>query len=110
MQGKETTEELDQYDTLLRSMEEGLLVSINNEAQSELPTGELRVEHSSDDRTEVRLKRGFEDWMKVHRDARGDLVLSDVTEDGLSYEADVITIEIIGLDGTDDSRTDGDAE
>lgn len=88
----------DQYDTLLRSMNEGLLVSVNNSAYSATPSFELRVEHSRDDETHVSLSGPGDSWYRIYRDRRGDLIYSEVTEDGLSYEDDVVTLEIIGLD------------
>ncbi len=91
--------ETDQYDTLLRAMEEGLLVSINNESNGSLPSDELRVEYSRDDETNVQLTGPGESHWKIHRDRRGELVYSEMTENGLSYEDEVVTIEVIGLDG-----------
>lgn len=92
------TTSTDQYDTLLRAMEEGLLISINNDAKGSIPSDELRVEHSRDDETHVSLTGAFDSYWQIHRDRSGDLVYSEMTDDGLSYEDDVITLEIIGLD------------
>lgn len=99
--GTEQEEEMsdtDQYDTLLRTMSEGLLVSINNGASDSIPSDELRVEHSRDDETNVVLTGAFGSRWKITRDRSGDLVYYEVTEDGLSYQDDVITFEVIGLD------------
>lgn len=92
------TTSTDQYDTLLRAMEEGLLISINNDAKGSLPSDELRVEFSRDDETHVSLSGAFGSHWRIHRDHPGDLVYSEVTDDGLSYQDEVITLEIIGLD------------
>lgn len=88
----------DQYDAVFRSMEEGTLISINDaEGRS---TGELEVQHSDDDETYVRCKSGSEEWKVVHRDRRGDLVVSDVDDEiGLRWGLDVVTIEILGIAG-----------
>lgn len=91
-------QELGHYDLLLRSMEEGLLVGVNRDDQHHPGTDELRVVYSSDDRTEVQLKRGFEDYVELHRDRNGDLVLSEIDDEiGLRKEVDVVTIEIMGI-------------
>jgi len=88
--------EQDQYDTLLRSMEEGLIISVN-EATPKMPaSGELTVEYSNDKETSVYAK-GFNnsDW-KIRRE--GDsIVYYEMTEDGLSFEDEVVSIEILGV-------------
>lgn len=90
------TEDTDQYDTLLRAMESGLLISINNATDHALPTGELKVEYSRDDETHVTLGNASERY-RIHRNRRNGLIYSEVTEDGLSYEDEVITIEVLGI-------------
>lgn len=91
-----TDENFDHYDLLLRAMEEGLLVGVNRDAPSEPGTDELRVEHSYDDKTEVMLKRGHEDYVTIKRDRNGDLVLIDGEGFGRS-RTEVITLEIMGI-------------
>lgn len=90
--------ETDQYDTLLRSMEEGLLISINNASYGSSPSFELRVEYSSDDKTNVGLAGPGESHYLIHRDRRGELVYEEETECGLDYQDEVITIEVLGID------------
>lgn len=90
--------ETDQYDTLLRAMEPGLLLSINNDAAGSIPSDELRVEYSRDDETKVSLEGPFGSHWMIHRDRSGKLRYSEVTEDGLSYEDEIVTFEVIGLD------------
>jgi|AntDeeMinimDraft_5_1070356.scaffolds.fasta_scaffold14622_5 hypothetical protein len=95
------TENLDQYDDILRAMSEGVLISLNNDAGKSLectPTGELRVEWSYDDKTNVHASGFGEREYQIHRDRRGELIYSKVTEDGLDYEGKVISIEILGID------------
>lgn len=88
----------DQYDTLLRAMEEGLLIGINNTAKAHaLPLGESRVRWSYDDHTEVAISGPDGDEYQIHRDRRGDLIYSEVTEDGLSYQDEVLSLEVFGL-------------
>jgi hypothetical protein len=70
----------DQYDHILRAMENGLLISINNDAKGSTPTGELKVVYSKDDKTHVQLKNGDEHY-QIHRNVFGDLVYSELTED-----------------------------
>lgn len=91
-------DEIHQYDTLLRSMEAGLLVTINGAAHSATPSFELQVDDSCDDETYVRLS-GYGREYQIHRDRRGELVYSEVTEDGPDYEDQVETFEIVGIDG-----------
>jgi len=88
----------DQYDTILRAMEEGVLLSINNQTKGSTPSDELRVEQSQDDETDLDLTGPFGSEWKIYRDRRGELIYSKVTEDGLSYEDEIITLEIIGHD------------
>lgn len=90
--------ETDQYDTLLRAMEEGLLIGVNNSATpNAVPLGECRVLWSYDDRTEVAISSQGDAEYKIHRDRRGDLIYSEITEDGLSYGDEVVTLEVFGL-------------
>lgn len=92
-----TDDNTDQYDTLLRAMEAGLRISLNGQAPNQPETAELRVLRSSNDETAVDVEESVSgDQYRIHRDPRGELVYSRVGEDGLSYEADVTTIEIIG--------------
>ena len=88
-------QEPDQYDTLLRAMEPGLLITIND--GSGIPSDELRVEYSSSGKTEVGLVGRGQDWM-ITRD-NGELVYGRCDEFGLSEQYDVVTIEVIGIDG-----------
>jgi|AntDeeMinimDraft_5_1070356.scaffolds.fasta_scaffold02869_8 hypothetical protein len=94
----ETANETDQYDTLLRSMEPGLLISVNNATDHALPSGELTVKSSRDDETNVFLT-GFQDshW-RIHREMSGDLVYDEIGDCGESYVDDILTIEILGME------------
>jgi hypothetical protein len=47
----------DQYDHILRAMENGLLISINNDAKGSTPTGELKVVYSKDDSRPTQKRR-----------------------------------------------------
>lgn len=90
---------VDQYDTLLQTMREGLLIAINNSAPSATATGELRVENSRTDETDVIcLEESRETYYRIHRDRQGQLVYGTVGESGTRYEGDVVTLEVIGLD------------
>lgn len=89
----------DQYDTLLRSLEQGVLLSLNNSARNVLPTDELCVEYSNDTDTDVRLSGPSDRHYKIHRHRNGNLIYSEITADGYSYEDEVTTIEILGLSG-----------
>lgn len=95
MTGQET-EETDQYDSLLRAMEEGLIISINDGTSSAMPTGELTVVYSKDDETHVCLNDG-EKGYRIHRKDNGAIVYSEETEDGLSFVDGVITLEVLGI-------------
>lgn len=88
----------DQYDALLRGLEEGLLLSINNSYSAGLPSDELRVEDSRDDKTWVDLSGPNNTHYRIHRDGRGELVYEKLTDGGLSHEDEVITIEVLGID------------
>jgi hypothetical protein len=89
--------ERDQYDTLLRAMEAGLRISLNGQAPNQPETAELRVLRSPNDKTVVEAEGTVSgDQYRIHRDTRGELVYSRVDDDGLSYEGDVTTIDIIG--------------
>lgn len=88
---------IDEYDAILRALPEGVLLSINNSTSSSLPTDELRVDHSKPTETHVNLSAG-EEYYRIYRDRRGDIVYGKVTGDGLSYEDEVITFEIIGIE------------
>lgn len=92
------TEDTDQYDSLLRAMESGLLVSVNNEVDFEPGTQELEVERSDEDDTYVVCKAGFEEWKVIHRNRNNELVVSDMDDEiGLRYDVDVISIEVLGI-------------
>lgn len=93
--------ETDQYDTILRAMEPGLLFAINNSISNsldDLPSGELRVIHSRDDKTDVTARGHGDTHYRVYRDRRGELVYGEVDEDGVSRESEVISLEILGID------------
>lgn len=94
----ETNPKTDQYDTLLRAADKGLRLTVNNKARSQRGTGELQVLRSRDDETSVELKKTVDDGVqyRIHRDFRGDLVYSQLTDDGLSLQGYVTTIEIVG--------------
>lgn len=90
------SKETDQYDSLLRSMESGLLITINDGAPLAKPTGELEVEYSKDGETQVSLS-GSNGCYRIHRNDNGAIVYSEETEDGLSFRDGVITIEVLGI-------------
>ena len=90
--------DIDQYDTLLRAMDEGLLVTVNNTDYAGTPSFELRVVDSRDDETRVTLTSPGGRRYRIHRDRHGELIYSEFTDDGLSYEGDVVTFEVVGLD------------
>jgi len=88
----------DQYDSILRALEPGTIITINNQPNvRELPSGELTVGHSKDDRTNVLLKESSEVWYRIRRDTEGDLSYVRVKEDGTDYQGKVITLEIVGI-------------
>lgn len=95
-------EPVDQYDPLLRALEEGTLLSINNEARSALPTDELKVTSSRPFKTSVRLiQSGFDEtYYKIYRADNGELVYGEVTNDGVTREDSVVTLEILGIDNS----------
>jgi len=89
----------DQYDSILRALEPGTLITINNQPNvGELPTDELVVTHSKSDRTNVLLKESSEVWYRIRRDTQGDLSYVRVKEDGTDYQGKVITIEVVGIE------------
>lgn len=92
------TEDTDQYDTLLRAMEGGLLISVNDSTEHEPGTWELEVQDSKDGETYVECKAGPEEWKVIHRDGRGKLVVGEPDEwAGLRHDVDVETIEVLGI-------------
>lgn len=95
-------ENADQYDAILRALEEGTLLSINNESRSSLPTDELKVVSSRPFETSVRLIRsGYDEtYYKIYRTDNGELVYGEVTNGGVTREDNVITLEILGIDDT----------
>jgi len=97
--GEQQAEELlkdhpDQYDALLRAMEPGLLITLNNEWG--VPSDELKVQYSLNNETEVGLVGKGQDWM-ITRD-NGELVYGRCSEFGLSEQHEVITIEVVGIE------------
>ena len=84
----------DQYDALLRAMQEGLLITLNNE--SGIPSGELKVKYSLSNQTEVGLVGKGQDWM-ITRD-NDELVYGRCDGFGLSEQHEVVTIEVLGID------------
>jgi len=93
-QSKKEEQKADQYDTLLRAMEPGLLITINNE--SGIPSDELRVQYSSSEKTEVGLVGRGQSWMITRNN--GELVYGRCDEFGLSEKHDIVTIEVIGIE------------
>lgn len=88
-----------QYDALLRVMDSGLLIGINNSAGPDaVALDECRVEWSSDDRAEVAVLTRDTTEYQIHRDRRDKLIYSEVSEAGLSYVDDVVTLEVLGFD------------
>lgn len=88
----------DQYDTLLRSLEEGVILSINNSLSAGGASYELTVESSKSEKTFVWLNGPDDSYYQIYRDDRGELVYAEVAEDGLEYQDEVITLEILGLE------------
>lgn len=93
---REEQQETNQYDTILRTVEKGLLLTINNSVKQLSGTDQMVVEYSYDDKTEVSLRSQDGARYKIHRD--GVLIYSEVTKHGLSYEGDVISIEVVGIE------------
>lgn len=84
------------YDTLLQALEEGVILTINQSDSYSTPSGELQVESSKNTNTDVLLTDALENYYTIYRDYEGTLVYAQVTEDGVSYEDDVMTFEIVG--------------
>jgi hypothetical protein len=88
----------DQYDAILRSLDAGALITLNNQPNvGETPSGELEVMSSRNDKTEVYTTGGSGEFYTIRRAQNGDLVYSRATEDGGDYQGEVITIEIVGI-------------
>ena len=87
----------DQYDDLLRAFSEGVLLTLNNSVVQPAGTGELKVQYSNNNKTRVGLRGNNGEDYQIHR-TNEELVYSEVTEDGLRYEDDVISFEIIGIE------------
>lgn len=99
MTGSPQTEQesqTDQYGELLQATEEGLILTINNSTAQPAGTGELTVQYSHPDKTKVGLTGSDGTDFEIYRE-QGKLVYGEITDGGVSYEGDVITLEIIGV-------------
>ena len=89
-------DEPDQYAKLCRAMEEGLLITVNNDESAQgAPSDELRVESGG---YKVLLRDAGGDLYLLRQTDNGDTVLSELTTDGIGRETYVETIEILGID------------
>jgi len=90
--------ETDQYDTLLRSMEEGLIISVNESTEHAVSHGELEVLYSYDGKTWVAVKNSQREYAIVRRDD-DEIRIHPMEKDGLTWSGsnEVLTIEVLGL-------------
>lgn len=86
----------DQYDSVLRALEPGLLITINGSTGDGLPTDELRVEYSNDESTLVRCERHDGTWFIIKRVGES-IVVRKETQDGSEFYTELITFEVIGV-------------
>ena len=91
------TEHPSHYDELLQAMQEGLLLTVNDNQPGITSTGELRVIHSDDDSTDVHLEGYDGSEYRIHRDRRDELILTYMKGGGESFESEVITLEVLGV-------------
>lgn len=92
----------DLYDPVLRAMESGLLITVNCSSPSRaMEFGEMEVVTSRDDKTQVDLDAGHEEFYRIHRDRRDELVIAESTKDGLRRGHTVETVEVVGIGGED---------
>jgi len=86
-----------QYDLILRNLERGTIISLNDNAPGSMPSGELTVEYSLQSKTKVGLTdTAGNDWEILTTEHDG-LVYGKVEQDGVTIEDSVITIEILGV-------------
>lgn len=95
-----TTDGIDQYDTVLREMEPGLLVTVNESTPGGSRFPEMEVVYSEDDRTLVDLAAAVnrEKAYQIKRRSDG-LVIGRARESGLYETCSIETIEIVGIGG-----------
>lgn len=91
------TKSTDQYDTILRSLEKGVILTINDSSVSSTPTDELKVTSSSNNETDVSLEGMNDTHWSITRNHNGKLVFGENTHDGFDEVDEVITFEIVGI-------------
>lgn len=87
----------DQYDTLFRVMEEGLIVQVNSVVDT-TGTSELIIEESSNTTTDVLLRDQQSNQLyNIYRDDTNKLLIARVTEDGLESKNQVLSFSVVGI-------------
>lgn len=92
-----TKENTDQYDAILRALEEDTIITVNDNTPNSAGLGEFTVEFSKDNNTRVSLFDG----RRYHEIKRigDDIVIGETTEQGLKRTETVETIEVLGING-----------
>lgn len=93
----ESDENIDQYDAILRALEEGTIITVNDNTPNSAGLGEFTVEFSKDNNTRVSLFDG----RRYHEIKRigDDIVIGETTEQELKRTKTVETIEVLGING-----------
>jgi len=86
----------DQSDNILRSMEKGVLFTLNNAVEDSTPSEKLRVISSRDNETRIHAI-GSDGSYIIHRNEEGTLIYSKIDVDETKYKDDVASINIIGF-------------
>ncbi len=92
----EQRDDTDSFDKLLRAMEPGLIVTINENEPQSRGWPNMVVDYSWDDKTKVGLTGHGDEYRIVRRD--GDIVIGDSTPVGVRNTESVTTIEVLGID------------
>jgi hypothetical protein len=90
-------ENTDQYDTLLRALEEKTVITVNDSTPNSTTLGEFTVEFSNNTTTKVSLYDG-RDYYEIRRKG-GNIIIGLATEEGLKRKKTVETIEVLGING-----------
>ena len=89
------TQTTDAYDNILRSLEQGVIVTINENTPNAKGMGEFTVEYSDNTATNVGLKKGRQNYQIKRKD--GNIVIGKQSETNLKRTETVVTIEILGV-------------
>lgn len=85
----------DAYDSILRSLESGVSLTVNDNTPNSVTWGIMNVRFSYDGKTKVGLTDGLQEFEIQRRN--DDIVIGKVTENGLKRTRSVETIEVLGI-------------